>query len=248
MNILICGIGGRMGGEIARLAREGFRGASLVAGYDVTPLSLSDCPTYTDWSAVRECPDVIVDFSHHAGTKALLAFATARRIPVLIATTAHTEDEQAAIRKAAEIIPVFHAANMSLGVALLAELAKAAVRLYPHADVEIVEKHHNRKLDAPSGTALHLANAIRTVREDATLHCGRNGNEKRSPSEIGIHAVRMGNIVGEHEILIGTDTETITLRHEAHSRALFAEGAMAAAAFLVGREAGLYSMRDIIRL
>lgn len=248
MKVLICGIGGRMGSEIARLSREGFRSASLAAGYDVAPLSLPDCPTYTDWSDVRECPDVIIDFSHHAGTKALLAFATERRIPTLIATTAHTEEELAAIREAAKVIPVFHAANMSLGVALLAELAKAAVRLYPHADVEIVEKHHNRKLDAPSGTALHLANAIREVREDATLNCGRSGNAKRTPSEIGIHAVRMGNIVGEHEILIGTDTETITLRHEAHSRALFAEGALTAAAFLVEREAGLYGMTDMIRL
>ena len=248
MKVLICGIGGRMGSEIARLSREGFRSAELTAGYDVAPLSLADCPTYTDWGDVRECPDVIIDFSHHAGTKALLDFATARRIPTLIATTAHTDDELAAIAEAAKVIPVFHAANMSLGVALLAELAKAAVRLYPHADVEIVEKHHNRKLDAPSGTALHLANAIREVRVDATLNCGRSGNAKRTPSEIGIHAVRMGNIVGEHEILIGTDTETITLRHEAHSRALFAEGALAAAAFLVGREAGLYGMTDIIRL
>lgn len=248
MKVLISGIGGRMGGEIARLAREGFRGATLVAGYDIAPLSLPDCPTYTDWNAVRECPDVIIDFSHHAGTLALLDYATAHNIPVLIATTAHTEKELAAIRAAAEKIPVFHAANMSLGVALLCELAKAAVRLYPHADVEIVEKHHNRKLDAPSGTALHLANAIRTVRNDATLNCGRSGNAKRAPSEIGIHAVRMGNIVGEHEVLIGTDTETITLKHEAHSRALFAEGALAAAAFLVEREPGLYNMTDIIRL
>ena len=248
MKVLISGIGGRMGGELARLAREGFRGASLLAGYDVTPLSLSDCPTYTDWNDVRECPDIVIDFSHHAGTAALLAYATAHNVPVLIATTAHTDEELSAIREAAKVIPVFHAANMSLGVALLAELAKAAVRLYPHADVEIVEKHHNRKLDAPSGTALHLANAIREVRTDATLNCGRSGNAKRTPSEIGIHAIRMGNIVGEHEILIGTDTETITLRHEAHSRALFAEGALAAAAFLVERDAGLYGMADIIRL
>ncbi len=248
MKVLICGIGGRMGGEIARLAREGFRGAELAAGYDVAPLSLSDCPTYTEWSAVRERPDIIIDFSHHAGTMALLDFAVANKIPTLIATTAHTEQELAAIRRASEVIPVFHAANMSLGVALLCELARAAVRLYPHADVEVVEKHHNRKLDAPSGTALHLANAIREVREDATFNCGRSGNAKRTPSEIGIHAVRMGNIVGEHEILIGTDTETITLRHEAHSRALFAEGALAAAAFLIGQDAGLYGMTDMIRL
>ena len=153
-------------------------GDRIVAGVDINPTAAGSYPVYTSIEEFDGKADVIVDFSHHAGTKALLAFACARRIPVLIATTAHTEEELGEIREAAKTIPVFHAANMSLGVALLAELAKAAVRLYPHADVEIVEKHHHRKLDAPSGTALHLANAIRTVREDATLHCGRNGNEK----------------------------------------------------------------------
>jgi 4-hydroxy-tetrahydrodipicolinate reductase len=135
---------------------------------------------------------------------------------------------------------------MSLGIALLVELAKTAAKAFPEADIEIVEKHHNRKLDAPSGTALLLARELQEVREDATLICGRSGQAKREKNEIGIHAVRMGNIVGEHEVIIGTDTQTVTLKHEAHSRALFAEGAIAAADFLIGKPAGLYDMKRMI--
>ena len=135
---------------------------------------------------------------------------------------------------------------MSLGIALLVELAKTAARSFPDADIEIVEKHHNRKLDAPSGTALLLANAVKEVREDARFVCGRAGQAKRTPEEIGIHAIRMGNIIGEHEVIVGTDTQTITLKHEAHSRSLFAEGALAAADFLIGKGAGLYDMKSMI--
>ena len=144
------------------------------------------------------------------------------------------------------MIPVFHSANMSLGIALLVELAKMTAKTFPDADIEIIEKHHNRKLDAPSGTALLLANAIKEIRTKAKLVFGRQGQAKREADEIGIHAIRMGNIVGEHEVIVGTDTQTVTLKHEAHSRALFAEGAMAAAAFLIGKPAGLYDMKRMI--
>ncbi|MBQ1230170.1 MAG: 4-hydroxy-tetrahydrodipicolinate reductase [Clostridia bacterium] len=246
MKILICGVGGRMGREVAKLALDGMRGAVPVAGFDVLPVDTREFPTYTDWNAVTELPDCIIDFSHHAGTAALLEYATAKKIPVVLATTGHTEEENAAIRRAAQSIPLFHSANMSLGIALLVELAKTAAKAFPEADIEIVEKHHNRKLDAPSGTALLLARELQEVREDATLICGRSGQAKREKNEIGIHAVRMGNIVGEHEVIIGTDTQTVTLKHEAHSRALFAEGAIAAADFLIGKPAGLYDMKRMI--
>ena len=152
------------------------------------------------------------------------------------------------ILEAAKEIPVFYSANMSMGVALLAELAKKTAAIYPDADIEIVETHHNRKIDAPSGTALMIANAIKEVRKAATLMMGRSGQGKRAEQEIGLHAVRRGNIVGIHEVLVSTDTETITLKHEAHSRALFADGAMAAAQFLCGKPAGLYRMQDMIAL
>ena len=247
MKVLICGIGGRMGKEVAALSSAGYRGAEAYCGFDIAACeNVWDIPVFSEWDKVEGKADVIVDFSNHAGTKALLDYAVKAGIPTVVATTGHTEDEMAAIKAAAEKIPVFHSANMSVGVALLCELAKATARAFPDADIEIIEKHHNRKLDAPSGTALLLANAIRTVREDSELVFGRYGHAKRTVGEIGIHAVRMGNVVGEHEILVSTDTQTITLKHEAHSRTLFAEGALAAAEYLVGKPAGLYDMNSII--
>ncbi|MBQ9720329.1 MAG: 4-hydroxy-tetrahydrodipicolinate reductase, partial [Oscillospiraceae bacterium] len=190
--------------------------------------------------------DCIVDFSHHSGIRDLLAYARAHRIPAVIATTGHDEAEKAEILAASQEIPVFFSANMSIGIALLVELAKKTAAAMPDAEIEIIEKHHDRKLDAPSGTALMLADAIREVRPDAYAVTGRSGHGKRTPEEIGIHAVRMGNIVGEHEVIVGTQNQTITLKHEAHSRALFAEGALSAAAFLQGKPNGLYTMQDMI--
>ena len=246
MNILICGVGGRMGREVAKLALDGVRGATVAAGFDIVPLDTREFVTHTDWSDVTEKIDCIIDFSHHAATKELLHFAVANHIPTVIATTGHTDEEKEAILDAAKQIPVFHSANMSLGIALLVELAKTTAKAFPDADIEIIEKHHNRKLDAPSGTALLLANAIREVRKNAQFIFGRSGQAKREPAEIGIHAIRMGNIIGEHEVIVGTDTQTITLKHEAHSRALFAEGALAAADYLCGKGAGLYDMERMI--
>ena len=246
MKILISGVGGRMGREVAGMALQGVRGAQIAAGVDILPLDTREFRTYTDWSAIEETPDCIIDFSHHTATEALLKYATSHGIPAVIATTGHTPEELAAIDAATEKIAVFRSANMSLGVALLVELAKITAKTFPDADIEIIEKHHNRKLDAPSGTALLLANAIREIREKATLVFGRQGQAKRTPNEIGVHAIRMGNIIGEHEVIVGTDTQTITLKHEAHSRALFAEGALAAAEFLIGKPAGAYDMKSMI--
>ena len=246
MNILICGVGGRMGREVAKLALDGVRGARVVAGFDVLPLDTREFPTYTDWNLLTGEIDCIIDFSHHTATEALLNFAKENNIAVVIATTGHTDEEKNIILEAAKEIPVFHSANMSLGIALLVELAKTAAKAFPDADIEIIEKHHNRKLDAPSGTALLLANAIKEVRKSAKFIFGRGGQAKREREEIGIHAIRMGNIIGEHEVIVGTDTQTITLKHEAHSRALFAEGALAAADYLCGKPAGLYDMGRMI--
>ena len=246
MKILICGVGGRMGREVAKLALDGVRGAVPVAGFDVVPVDTREFRTYTNWALVEEEPDCIIDFSNHAGTAALLKYATEKNIPAVIATTGHTPEELELITEASKLIPVFRSANMSLGIALLVELAKTAAKTFPDADIEIIEKHHNRKLDAPSGTALLLADAVKEVRKDARFVYGREGQAKREPDEIGIHAIRMGNIIGEHEVIVGTDTQTITLKHEAHSRALFAEGAIAAADFLIGRPAGMYDMKSMI--
>lgn len=248
MNILLNGICGHMGREVARLANEGYRGAALAVGVDPNadgseaPVSVKSFGEIIPLGNV----DCIVDFSHHSCVGALLDFAVKNSIPTVVATTGHTEEEIEKIRDAAKYIPVFFSANMSLGVALLVELAKTAAAAMPDAEIEIIEKHHNRKIDAPSGTALMIANAIMDVRPDAYTNLGRSGQGKRCPEEIGIHAIRMGNIVGEHEVIVGTQNQTITLKHEAHSRALFAEGALAAAAFLVGCDAGLYDMESLV--
>ena len=247
MNILISGICGFMGREVEKLCLDGYRGASMSVGVDISADGSRD-NVYPSFDAVPEnAPiDCIVDFSHHSAVKALLAFAVERSIPVVVATTGHTEDELAEIKNAAASIPVFFSANMSLGVALLVELAKNAAAALPEAEIEIIEKHHDRKLDAPSGTALMLADAIREVRPEAYANCGRSGHGKRTREEIGIHAVRMGNVVGEHEVILATQNQTITIKHEAHSRALFAEGALAAAEYLVGKDAGLHDMKSIV--
>ncbi|MBP3437165.1 MAG: 4-hydroxy-tetrahydrodipicolinate reductase [Clostridia bacterium] len=245
MKILLCGLNGHMGIEVEKLCKEGYRGAALVAGVDVKS-GEGDVPCYTDFDAVKEEVDVIVDFSHHSAIFPLLAYARKKKIPVVVATTGQNEAELAAITQAAAEIPLFFSANMSYGVALLVELAKKTAAALPEGEIEIVEVHHDRKIDAPSGTALMLANAICEVRPEAFTVMGRSGHAPRTKEEIGIHSLRMGNVVGEHEVIVATQSQTITLKHEAHSRALFAEGALAAADFLVGKQAGLYTMKDMV--
>ncbi|MBP3307868.1 MAG: 4-hydroxy-tetrahydrodipicolinate reductase [Clostridia bacterium] len=248
MNILLNGFSGFMGSEVVKLASAGYRDARVTVGVDPRPNGNTDIALFTSLDDITDTAgiDCIIDFSHHSCVCALLDFAKENSIPTVVCTTGHTEDELRAIRQAALEIPVFFSANMSLGVALLVELAKRAALAMPEAEIEIIEKHHNRKLDAPSGTALMIANALTEVRPEAYTNLGRSGNGKRTREEIGIHAIRMGNIVGEHEVIIGTQNQTITLKHEAHSRALFAEGAIAAAEFLVGMKAGLYDMKSIV--
>lgn len=243
MKIIVNGAMGRMGGEVCRMANDGARGATVAAKVD----KFGSGEVLTSILDVSADADVVIDFSHHSAVTELAEFAKRTSLPVVLATTGHTEAELEIINEMAGAVPVFFSANMSLGVALLAELAKQTVALFPDADVEIIEKHHNRKLDAPSGTALMLARAIETVRRGASFVYGRGGQQKRSPDEIGIHAVRGGNIVGEHEILVCTDTQIISLKHEAQSRSLFAEGALAAAEFIIGKPAGIYSMYDIAK-
>ena len=245
MNILIHGICGHMGRELEKLCLDGVRSSVLAMGVDAFA---KEGEAYTSFDAVKDASgvDCIIDFSFHTAVKDVLDFAVKNSIPAVIATTGFTDEERAYITEAAKSIPIFHSANMSLGVALLVELAKKTAAAMPDAEIEIIEKHHNRKVDAPSGTALMIASALSEVRPECYNKCGRSGMAKRDKREIGIHAIRMGNIVGEHEVMIGTANQTITLKHEAHSRALFAEGALAAAEFIIGRGAGLYEMKDIV--
>ncbi len=247
MRVLISGILGAMGREVEKLVRAGMRGAVLAGGVDVNAADDGfDVPVVTSFADVQADADCIIDFSHHAATAELTAFAVSHKIPLIIATTGQTDEEKQMISDAAKTIPVFFASNYSLGVALLVELAKKAAAAMPDAEIEIIEAHHNRKIDAPSGTALTLAEEIKSVRTDAEITTGRTGHGKRLPNEIGIQSIRMGNIVGMHEVMIGTANQTITLKHEAHSRALFAEGALSAAAFLQDKGPGLYDMKCLV--
>ena len=190
--------------------------------------------------------DVVIDFSHHSAAGDVIAFAKAHRCAAVIGTTGHTEEEKAIIRAAAVEIPVFYAGNMSLGIAVLCRLAKQAAAAFPDADIEIVEIHHNRKVDAPSGTAKMLFEAIKTVRPQAVANCGRSGEGKRTKDEIGISALRLGGVVGVHEVHIHTGNQSLTLRHEAIDRSMLAEGAVDAARFVVTQSAGLYNMETML--
>ena len=247
MNILLNGYCGFMGREVVRLCKNCYRGANLAAGVDINAVGLEEDRVYTSFEEITEGDfDCIVDFSHHSCIGDIMSFAIPRSIPVVVATTGHTPEEIEVIKNASARIPVFYSGNMSLGIALLIELAKKTAEAMPEAEIEIVESHHNRKIDAPSGTALMIADAICEVREGATPHMGRSGHGKRTPEEIGIHSIRMGNIVGIHEVMVGTENQTITLKHEAHNRALFAEGAIAAAEFIIGEEPDLYDMKKLV--
>ena len=244
MNIIINGANGRMGRMLADTAAQS--GEYSIAAR-VSPSFYTDSAqgTYPSLRQYDGPADVVIDFSNHSGTAELMEYCVSRNLPAVVATTAHTEEELALIRQAAEKIPVFLSANMSIGVATLAELAKKAAAMFPRADIEIIERHHNQKLDVPSGTALLLARRIQEARPEAEILVGRHENGKRG-GEIGVHSLRYGSEVGTHEIVISDGMETLTLKHEAENRALFAQGALAAAAFLQGRAPGLYDMRDIV--
>lgn len=246
MKIILHGASGRMGVMMAS--------AIDASGTDITVASVSpdyitdpEAGTYNSLSDCGVSADCIIDFSTHTATPALLEYAVNRSLPVVIATTGHTEDELDAIHEAAKSIPVFFASNMSVGIAVLVEIAKKAAAAFPDADIEIVEAHHKHKLDAPSGTAKTLFEAIKSVRGRAWAKTGRHGLEKRTDDEIGMHSIRAAAIVGRHEVIIATPGETLTLTHEAHDRSLFANGALAAAHFIHVKSAGLYSMPDMLR-
>ena len=241
MNIILNGAKGRMGRIVGEAAAAG--GHNVVARVDFGYAGGEGLRALEEYQGPA---DVVIDFSNHAATAQVVDYCTKRDLPVVVATTGQTKEELAMIDAAAKAVPVFLSANMSLGVALLADLAKKAAAVFPDADIEIIEKHHNQKLDVPSGTALLLARRIQEARPEAEFVIGRHENGKRTKREIGIHSLRLGNEVGTHEIIIATGSETVTLKHEAENRSLFAQGALVAAAFIAGKAPGMYDMRSII--
>ena len=190
--------------------------------------------------------DVVIDFSHHTAVSGVLEYAQEIGAAAVIGTTGHTPEEKVLIQAAAQRIPVFYSGNMSLGIAVLCRLAKQAAAAFPQADIEIVEVHHTRKVDAPSGTAHMIFDAIREVRPQAVEHCGRAGEGKRTAEEVGISSLRLGNVVGIHEVHIDAGSQRLTLRHEAVTRDMLAEGGVEAARFVAGKPAGLYNMQDML--
>lgn len=245
MNIIVNGAGGRMGKVLCSLIEES-ENKAVAAFVSAEFETEKEKQLYQSIGEVTEKADCIIDFSHHSATKELCDYAVNHKLPLVIATTGHTEEENAMVSEAAKTVPVFKSGNMSLGVALVACLSKIAAKAFPDADIEIVEKHHNQKLDVPSGTALLLADSIKQVKKDSEYVIGRHENGKRKKNEIGIHSLRMGNEVGTHEVIFAMGSQVITIKHEAENRGLFAEGALSAADFLVKQEPGLYCMDDIV--
>ena len=238
MRAVVCGANGAMGKLICAALGDAVIGKVSIDGENGVP------KTFEELGAVDA--NVLIDFSHHTAVESVLAYAKKIGCAAVIGTTGHTPEEKALIFAAAEEIPVFYAGNVSLGIAVLCRLVKEAVKFFPDADIEIVEIHHTRKVDAPSGTAHMLFNAVKAVRPNAWENCGRSGEGKRTRDEVGVHALRMGNVVGIHEVHINTGTQTLVLKHESGSRAMLADGAVSAAKFMAGKEKGLYDMESIL--
>ena len=238
MRAIICGANGAMGKLIQNILGEDAVGLVSLDGENGVPKTFAELGTVE--------ADVVVDFSHHSAAADVIAYAKKIGCAAVIGTTGHTPEEKQLILDAAREIPVFFSGNMSLGIAVLCKLAKQAAAMIPDADIEIVEVHHNRKVDAPSGTARMLFEAVKSARPELTEHCGRAGEGKRTKNEVGISSLRMGNVVGIHEVHIVTGNQSLTLRHEAQSREMLAEGAADAARFMVGKTPGLYTMSELL--
>ena len=238
MRAIVCGANGAMGKLICGILGDEVVGKVSIDGENNVPKTFEE---------LGKCDaDVVIDFSHHTAVGSVLNYAKQIGAAAVIGTTGHTDEEKALIAASSEEIPVFFSGNVSMGIAVLCRLAKQAASYFPDANIEIVEVHHTRKVDAPSGTALMLFNAVKEVRPDAWANCGRSGEGKRTAEEIGIHALRMGNVVGIHEVHIVTPNQSLTLKHESGSRAMLADGAVDAARFIAGKPAGLYNMENIL--
>lgn len=247
-NIAICGANGKMGKTIYNCIKER-EDCTVVAGIDLYTEQYADFPIVESPDKLPVKPDVIIDFSNPASLDALLDYCLSTGTPVVVASTGYSEEQIARIKAAAEQIPVFFTFNMSLGINLLVTLAKkAASVLGDQFDIEIVEKHHNQKIDAPSGTAIMLANAINETLDNSKTYVydRHSRRQKREKSEIGMHAIRGGTIVGEHDVIFAGHDEVITLSHSAASKTVFAEGSINAAIFIKDREAGLYDMSQMV--
>lgn len=248
--IIMYGCNGKMGRVISQLVNEDAN-AEIVAGVDISGEQLD---TYPVFKSLKECnveADVLIDFSAPVALEDILAADMSRNLPLVLCTTGYSEEQLQKIDMASKNLPILRSANMSLGINLLLELVNAATKVLADAnfDIELVEKHHNQKVDAPSGTALALADAINEALNNEYNYKYDRSKErvKREKKEIGISAVRGGTIVGEHEVIFAGTDEVIEFKHTAYSKAIFGKGAVSAAKFLAGKPAGMYSMKDVIK-
>lgn len=247
LKIILSGCSGKMGRVITDIVANDPE-CEIVAGVDPYTSSNTDYPVYTSFENLPTA-DVIIDFSNPAALDGMLEFANKFNMPTVICTTGYNDTQIEKINAAAKNIPIFFSFNMSLGINLLVSLAKKATAILgDDYDIEIIEKHHNQKIDAPSGTAIMLANAINETMDGKMIYeyDRHSKREKRSKNEIGIHSVRGGTIVGEHEVIFAGDNEVVSLTHQAFSKNVFAFGAVKAAKFLKGKTAGIYDMNGLI--
>ena len=246
--IAVVGCNGKMGGFVAEAVKEN-ENCEALFGIDAFGESKYDFPVYKSFDEATDKPDVIIDFSNPAALDGMLAYALENSVPCVICTTGYSQEQVAKIKAASEKTAVFYSGNMSLGINLLIELAKQATKVLGGSfDIEIVEKHHNLKVDAPSGTALMIADAVSDTleKEPQYVYDRHSYRKKRSKNEIGIHSVRGGTIVGEHEVIFAGHDEVVTVTHQAQSKQVFAVGAVNAALFLSSQGAGMYQMSDLL--
>lgn len=248
VKVAIAGCNGKMGGYVANAVADNPK-TEAAFGIDAFGVNKNDFEVFKSFEEANQTPDVIIDFSNPSALDGMLDFALKNSVPCVICTTGYSVEQVEKIKEASKSIPVFYSGNMSLGINLLIELAKQAAKVLGSSfDIEIVEKHHNQKLDAPSGTALMIADGISETLEQEPLYVydRHSYRKKRSKNEIGIHSIRGGSIVGEHEVIFAGHDEVVTVSHQAQSKEVFAVGAVNAAVFLAEQKPGMYDMSKLL--
>lgn len=247
IKVLINGCNGKMGQEVLNAINNN-ENFEVLNGVDIKENPKYNFPVYTNTNEIKEKPDVIIDFSVPVATMKILEYAKENKVPIVIATTGLSDEEKQKIKEYSKTIPIFQSANMSYDINLMKKVVAEVAKNLNQTDIEIVETHHNRKIDSPSGTALLLADSINNALDNKMeYNFNRFQNrEKRKKNEIGFSSIRGGNIVGEHTVIFFGENESFEITHKAYSRGVFAEGALKGAEYIVGKENGYYSMDDII--
>ena len=245
LKVIVNGCSGKMGRVLSKCIMDDYD-LELICGVSLDNTDDLNIKTYSNFNDITEKADVVIDFSHHSALDSILDYCLKIKTPLVIATTGYNNEELEKIYDASKTIPLLHSYNMSLGVNVLLRLVKEASKILNTFDIEVIEKHHNKKVDAPSGTAIMIANAIKEVLPNIENNYGRYGrNAKRNENEVGIHAVRGGSIVGEHDVIFAGHDEVIEIKHTAQSKDIFAKGSIVAAKFIVNQNPGYYNMDDI---